>query len=745
MGHLRYRFTLLHESGEKVISEPEGWRKIKLTLERDQEFFSLLELFETALRFYGQAGDIDGGKEYIQNIDTIYGPDAQVTILIEISEDGGIVFEDLFIGLLNMEAIKTIDSRKIEVPIIRDDFWAKFKNRIETPVNIFSNETLDGDTLTPIDNIIINLPSQKIRQVYRSTLSYGIRIGSTYDTLPASSPGPRWPNDDYNNSQYIQLDPDVIELDEIRESFPIPSEINPEIPVSKWTMDYAGSYAFDAYVGMSYYRPLFPTPDWQNTSSKVTWYLQVNSFDPIAFTATNFIDGLSQEWTEYTFSQTLQLQTGDQVRIYGDIVENPIDDLDELIIWGANGLVSDDDVHIFDKLDSGLTHFYVTADTIYPDTSCEAVLIHDVAALVTERITSQTESFYSEYLGSQNTITRQYNNDGCGWNHGLTRGLQLRQYTLSEKPYSISFKQWWESINPIMNLGLGYDVVDGIQVIRVEEKAFFFDPTSILDLSFVNNIEQSYDKDYIFKKVKIGYRKWQSEDLSGLDDPQTNHDYATVFKTIGKEITIQSDAIAASLAVEQARRTTKEKSADYKYDNETFIIALNPTPTGNTYTPELAENFDSVSNLLNYETRYNLTLTPLRNLLRWGNLLNGCLQKNTTSSYKFTGGEGNYDMVSDYSLSGDAVCFNKITDSLSEKQDISLTGLSYGDTIGYLFQPILLQFTHPLSYSDYKLIRDNRTRAIGVSTTDSDHEICFIKKLEYDINISKATFTVWKK
>jgi len=67
------------------------------------------------------------------------------------------------------------------------------------------------------------------------------------------------------------------------------------------------------------------------------------------------------------------------------------------------------------------------------------------------------------------------------------------------------------------------------------------------------------------------------------------------------------------------------------------------------------------------------------------------------------------------------------------------------DTVGYLFTPELYEFEHPLSWVDYKTIRDNRTKAIGVSTTDSNHETCFIKRLEYDINKSKAKFTVWKR
>jgi hypothetical protein len=252
----------------------------------------------------------------------------------------------------------------------------------------------------------------------------------------------------------------------------------------------------------------------------------------------------------------------------------------------------------------------------------------------------------------------------------------------------------------------------------------------------------------IFKKISIGYEKWQSEDISGLDDPQTKKTYATLFETVGKEETLYSKFIAASLALEVTRRKSIELLSDYKFDNDTFILALNPDPFDSSpdyYLPELNENFTSTSNLLNADTRYNLFLTPLRNFLRWADFFNGCLQKNLTSVYKFVSGEGNYRFSSDYDCgSGIKVgCAGMICDDIAENDDISLA--TYGPGLGYLFTPVLYEFTHPLTWEEYKTIRDNKNKSIGVSATDSGHEVCFIKRLEYDINMSQAKFLVWKK
>src|SRR5690606_40654009 len=101
------------------------------------------------------------------------------------------------------------------------------------------------------------------------------------------------------------------------------------------------------------------------------------------------------------------------------------------------------------------------------------------------------------------------------------------------------------------------------------------------------------------------------------------HTYSSIFQRIGQKITLLSRFIAAGLTIEVTRRTTREKSADYKYDNDTFIIALNPntididpetSPDLTDFQPEFDENFTSVSNLQNSDSRYNLRLTPARNL-----------------------------------------------------------------------------------------------------------------------------------
>lgn len=697
-----FRFTLSGPLGTKVISEPEGWNKIKVTLERDKEYHSLVELIETPFIFYGSNGVHDGGKDYIRQTNDTYGVDAQITITIEISNNEGITWEDLFLGLIDMQSIKDIDSRKIQVVITRDDLWAKFKSRVDTPVIINEASTLDNGTAETGNGKTISLPSQKLRQVF---------IGYSEATEALSPPG---------NGDYIQFDVDKEVISEIKTKTSTITANNEERPVEIYEMEYAGSYVFEINIH------IFFANAYSNVMSDwLQAYVQVNDETPIAMSISEIDNDIT-----FTYNDTLNLEVGDHFRYYVQAITPP-PHIGVILVRGNNTFDGDPANHLV---------FNVTADTVYPETEAESFLVHDVGYKIINRITD-LPSFYSDHLGGLNTLG-SYSENGCAWPYTLVRGLQLRLYELTEKAFSISFNQWWEGINPIANLGLGYDFIGDDQIIRVEEKAFFYDDNPILELDWVNNIEESYDKENIFNKIRIGFKKWESDDISGIDDPQTKRTYATLFKYAGKEVIIESDFVAASLAIETTRRTTKIKSADYKFDNDTFIISIDPSISGNLQ-PLTTDYFDSVTNLLNAEFRYNISLTPARNLLRWLNLLSGCLQKDLTSSIKFTGGEGNYDMESNWNSFVYGNCFNITDANFSEKQDIDLA--TYYPLTGHLFQPIVFEFKHPLSFENYKLIRNNRTRAIAVSGTDSDHNICFIKKLEYDLINSLGTFTVWKK
>lgn len=897
-----FRFSLQHAVlGTMEISEPLGWETAKLMLTRHDEYHSLVEEFDISATFYGNNGIKNGGISFIKQVEQEYGVDAELRLIVEMSFDEGITYPLEFTGLLPLDEVDENTNNQLTLPVIPDDTWTKFLKRRDSSVNILSTTDFDDNPCTPAVDITGNLTSQIIPKTYEGILNDSFIIFES----------------DWDPNDYIQITMDEDVLDEIDDVFTLPNSTNPSRPGPFLEPTEAGDYTFDLRIESSviYYVASGTPPNCVSdrfittTSAILEWYIQKNEETPIAFTKTDSPLVLTNRSTTYTYNGSLALVKGDVVRVYADITGAMSNgDVANFFIWSVNneGVVKDillnavdcSAIGLFDRaIDLTLapstepipTYFNITGQTVFPQTAVEGFLLHDAFSSIIKRIIGDN-IFYSEVLGSPFTLERAYSEEGCFWNYGLFKGLQLRQYSLAEKPFFQSFNQCWNGANPIFNLGLGIDtlnivdipelsdwltttgadyewnigipnpyvaligtgigsspdseilyidydfedgetytitiffeVVDvsgtiltqqgrlgiynnsyvlqfsetessppdegsitltfiannnctkigitfsaisispasvtniyitgvsatwtgeGQQVLRIEEKAHFYDQSGVsVYFDNVQNIQRGYDQEKIYNKISVGYKKWQSENISGIDDPQTKHEYVTRFKLVGQPIDLMSDFIAASLAIETTRRTTREKSADYKFDNDTFIIALtgsNTSPDG--YEPELDENFDSVSNLFNSDTRYNLVLTPSRNLFRWANVLMGSLQQYLDSSFRFVSGEGNYDMISDYSCTLGRQCVGIICDPISEKQDIPFSDPDYHLNFGFLHLHYLYTITLEMTYERYKAIRDNRNLAIGISQTDSNHVKFFIKTLEYEIKKGEATITAW--
>lgn len=759
---MEYRFTLSHDAfPDKVISEPEGFDKAQLKLLRHEDFHSLIEYYEGEFVFYGSDQFDDGGIDYIREVESTYGHDTDLRITIEVAPDG-VTYQTLFIGLLKLAELEELPDNKIQVPVIRDDFWSKFINRQETQVDIQSERDLDGNNVNIFDAINIRMSSQRIQQINDGLFSRGIIISE------------EWTENTELDFRNVQISMDVLVQDEIEEAFFIPAALNSEVPVSIFTLLYGGEYRLTCQIfyGVIYDDGLAMLPDRMNTDDMV-WCYRINDGDLIQFdvhvqnwpvseggassdTGPFVSDGLC---TYATLDVILNLNAGDEIRVYaispGEYGSGGVAITIGFIIYGQdNSNLSISDLEFYGPGQTvnvgypdpvnGFNYSFLklVGQTEFTPTNSEGFLIHDTGGQICDRIIGQDDSFYSEVLGSDQTVYRQYDFEGCFWNHAESKGLQIRRYTLLEKPFFQSFKQWWEGVNPIFNLGLGYELFNGQQVIRVEDKRHFYDDSEVsINISNVRDIVRKYDENRLFKAVRIGYKKWQSEDISGIDDPQTKKTYATRLQKSGKDITIESEFIAASLAIETTRRKTKEKSADYKFDNETFIIAIRPNPIDvspetspdvTDYEPELDENFTSIDNLRNPESRYNSSLTPARNFLRWRDWLSAGLQPYPTDPFKFTSGEGNYDMTSIYNVVG---CGSYL-ESLSEKQDIEISDDPFHLAMMY-------EIRTPLSWEEYVLIRDNRKKAIGISQTEENHVKFFIQELAYTPDDGEAVIMAW--
>lgn len=436
--------------------------------------------------------------------------------------------------------------------------------------------------------------------------------------------------------------------------------------------------------------------------------IQIDGFDNLFFPPVDYPKSFN-----LSGSTTLNVLPGDRIKIYTHI--------QIYIDWtGVGNWINR---KFYGGITSQTVDFRFASQT--NPTNHEGFFVHDVGGGIADRILGQSGLFYSEYLGSADTLYRSYPSDGEFAFYGNMRGLQLRGYTLEEKPFFISWDKFWNGISKITPLGLRVDTIDGDQKLVVGPLEEFYDSENVsITLDNIDLITDTYDTEKFYKQIRIGYQKWESEDIGGIDDPQTKRTYSAAFDVFGKEIDILSEFIAASLAIEITRRTTRVKSADYKYDEDVFIIALRQD---GVWTPTTDEKFSDVTNLNNPSTRYNIELSAARNMLRFLKWLSGCLKEYPSDKFSFSSGEGNFKMES--TLSGGS--------EVIENQDMSAD-------VNAFFFPEIGTFEYPLGWIHYLTIRENKYMAIQASITDTNHDKYLTKKLALKPAKGNLSYEGWK-
>lgn len=707
---MKFRFTLSNTiSGTQLINEPDGWKGIKIKLERHPEYHSLVEIIDTNFFFYNQNRFVDGGREYLRNIELTQGLNALVSILIELTEDGT-NYDEVFTGNLDLSTIKDVSRGTtfyyFGCSVIPDDLWATFENRKGTKIDLNSTLDLDGSAVAAPSATTLTLSSQAVRKkTYLSQYRFNDALYSAWSYVVNST------------ERYTILDLPRVDLDEIQTRFTYPPGLgtanNPTavatVDLELFEVEEPGSYAFDIQIVLANQQSAVGST--YPTAGSLVIRLEINKAAADTLVETVLGTIAVNQRGRHTYTGTKSLLKGDKIKLW--LEWTPAGPSGTTMFVIGNGLYED-------------SYISIIADTNYYVTSTPALLIHDAANALVKRMIS-SGAVYSDYFGG---TTQGYSVNGCGYLNALMKGLHVRGYSFAEKPFAMSFDEWWMGANPIFNLGLGVESVAGVDKIRIEQKSHFYNDTPILYFDNVNDIERTYDKSLIFKSVNIGYQTWAAESASGIDDPQTKHTYATVFKMIGQDITIQSSFVAASLAIEQTRRNRKEIGTDWRLDDNVMIINLQSTTA-----PEIGAPFTSITNLLNSSTRYNIRLSVNRNLRRWLNYLGGCVWT-ISGIFRFTSGEGNYTMSvaanSDTCDPGPWTENDNVNVSASSPQDLLVT-------------PEMLRVKVPLPWTDYQTLKANKTQAIAISQTDTDHWICHIQSSEYSIAEGSAIFKVWIK
>lgn len=416
-----------------------------------------------------------------------------------------------------------------------------------------------------------------------------------------------------------------------------------------------------------------------------------------------------------------------------DIILNPGDRVWYYWLVDMNVIESMDMKIEFDYTESKLE---LLSDTIYSETTCKAIAVHEAWSRLSEVITDQPTAFRSEFFGRTNSNV-VYPANGCGGLVALTSGKNIRQLEGSP-PILMSLKKMYESLDAIYGIGLGIERVGGFDVVRVEELSYFYSNTEILKLDFVPNIQMKHLEDKVYNEISIGFKRWETLTSNGLDEPLTKIEYVVPpIKNNKQKFEKLSDFVAGMYAIELTRRSNKEQTKDTPYDEEAFILALK----SDLVNCEKDEIMSSITGLISPETAYNLRFLLSSTFDRLKNQFTSGLTKLGITTMPAEG-EGNQNVTYAYIPTGCA----------GDHQGATRTNGAdgkYPDATARRNEPLFLPeqyvFSWPLSFSDYLNLVNNPYGLIKFSSTNKNYISGWVTNLDYNVRNKSGEFTIIRK
>lgn len=372
-------------------------------------------------------------------------------------------------------------------------------------------------------------------------------------------------------------------------------------------------------------------------------------------------------------------------------------------------------------------------------------MIYEALNRVSESITGRTDAIRSDFFGRTDSLPKLYDSVGCGAQTLLTNGKAIRNMIKAdETPYAInaSFSELFQAVSVPFCLGFRIERDGNLDYIRIEPIDYFYTQDVFFTVSEPESIREEVAKNRLYNDLEIGYNKWEIENLNGIDEFNTKHNYAVSTTNIKQKLPATTNYVTGGYAIEMTRRIqySSNPTTDWKYDDDNFLIALNRIEVTTdvyedaeyTYQPgqvsERNELFTSVENVISPETCFNLRFSPARSAMYWFKKMAPAVIKKPSQVLKFQSGTGNILLKT---LVSDSDTCSITSGYLQEDQNIDASTTIYQtlDRIA-LHQGILINVEFPLNYGEFVTIRQNSNKTILVNCGDRTYT-GFIDSLKF--------------
>jgi hypothetical protein len=650
---LPFRFYLSHFStgSYEIKYGPDMSDELSLVFARNLNYHGIQRTVGVNVKF------VKDGYDYLQAVYEAYGIAADITFtILELNKQIN-DYQLFFEGKINLESYN-IDKIIVTVGIEETGILQKFTNNDDIEVNLQNLTSLGDVAIPPFENETIDL------SLHSKTISKRFYGHSDKDMDEHATPEP-WSTRigggagfaDYYHIRYMTFS-FLDEIDEI-EGFDGTGLIITGIPPApilvveepgnhkfKMNLNYTLTTAGRVVSAVPVYNQ--GCPIYTNGGGCFDWikykvlFIITNPTDPTRNETIILREdertkcGLTRYEAKDAFYYEIErdLIVGDEVQLYGQMESSST-----LSKTGLLGVLYDFYINWY-----GINHIQNSLDvqaltkSPVPNSNAEALLNFEIATRILQSITDLPDPFRSTLFGRTDSYF-PYPEDGDGSLLAISNGFQIRQFPLEEKPIFASFKDWFQSMDAIYNIGVG---IENNKVV-CERKSYFYSPVVIWSF---DNVEYSKNvaREYYFNEFENGFAKWENDEVNGLDEFNSKREWTLPMPVIKSKLSKLSPYIGSGYGIEFTRRKTYAKTSteDWKYDNDNFIISV--VRAGSMFASKKDEGYDAsyFKNILDPPTAYNLDISPKRSFKNWGYFLNGCLHHEQTKKVKFAFGEANY-------------------------------------------------------------------------------------------------------
>lgn len=183
----------------------------------------------------------------------------------------------------------------------------------------------------------------------------------------------------------------------------------------------------------------------------------------------------------------------------------------------------------------------------------------------------------------------------------------------------VSFNDFFNCLNAIYGIGVGVEVIAGVETLVLEPRAYFYDSTQSYSLGESDGITVGTATELLYNSLTIGYPDQEYEQQNGRDEFNAGQTWTIPYIKIIEAQTQQSPIRADMYGIDNLRiQCDGDSDTDTKDDNDLFIVDAEyvETAAGIDYYKCSRDKVTYIDGLANPDTAFNINYSPKRCLLR---------------------------------------------------------------------------------------------------------------------------------